>query len=121
MGGNVVVVWPVASSGAAINVTDTFYTYIEITGYAGIEDFWQNESGELLYPVPADQLIFLPKNKTENSVEYVRIIDMLGRERYFSDKVVTSINTSFLENGVYFVEIKENNKLRKVLKFMVNR
>lgn len=121
LGGNVVVVWPVSSGGTQIMVTDTFYTYVEILGYAGISDIYLNTANNNIYPVPANEVLFLPQNIAENNIEYVRIIDMLGRQKYYSDKTVTSINTSAFEPGVYFIEIKVKDKMQVVLKFIISR
>lgn len=122
MGGNVVVVWPVNNNGTQpIAVTDTFYTYVEILEYTGISELEKLDANYNVFPVPASDIIFLPQNIAENSIEHIRIIDMLGRQKYFSDKAVTSINTSFLEQGIYFIEIKEKNKTPNVLKFIISR
>lgn len=120
MGGNVVVVWPVSSGLPEITMTDTFYTYVHIAGTAGIFDY-SSEDAVHIYPVPANDVLFLPQNIAENSIEHLRIIDMLGRTKYYSDKTVTSINTSFFEQGVYFIEIKMKNKTPKVSKFVISR
>jgi hypothetical protein len=120
VGGNVVVIWPVNSNGQ-ITVADTFRTNIVILGYSGISDIELPEGNNNIFPVPANDILFLPQNIAKNSIEHVRIMDILGRQKYFSCKAATSINTSFLEQGVYFIEIKEKNKTPIVLKFMISR
>jgi hypothetical protein len=121
LGGNVVVVWPVSNNGMQIMVTDTFKTFVEILGYLGINDLLQNNSLGLIYPVPADRTIFLPQNIVENSVEYVRIIDLMGRSVFTINHYPSAISTDELENGVYFLEVKAKNKNSNVLKFIVSR
>ena len=120
LGGNVVVVWPVSTNGAQIMVTDSFYTVVEILGYAGISDITQINNDNDVFPVPANDVLFLPQNIAENNIEYIRIINMLGRTKYYSDKAVAYINTSFLEQGVYFIEIKEKNISAKVFKVVID-
>lgn len=74
-----------------------------------------------IYPNPANEEINIYSNQTLGSIEQIRITDILSRERFFSDKAVTSINTLFLEQGVYFIEIKEKDRLPSVLKFIISR
>jgi hypothetical protein len=83
----------------------------------------ENElSGQIkIYPNPANEEINIYSNLSSVSIEQIRIIDMLGRQRYYSDKTVTSINTAFLEQGVYFIEIKEKDQPPAVLKFIISR
>jgi hypothetical protein len=120
VGGNVVVIWPVNSNGQ-ITAVDTFRTNIVILEYSGISDLALPEGNNNVFPVPANDMLFLPQNIAKNSIEHVRIMDMLGRQKYFSSKAATFINTSFLEQGVYFIEIKEKNKTPFVLKFIISR
>ncbi|MFH0865498.1 MAG: T9SS type A sorting domain-containing protein [Bacteroidota bacterium] len=121
LGGNVVVVWPVSTNGSQIMVTDSFYTVVEIMGYAGISDLYLCDANNYIYPVPANEVLFLPQNIVETNVEHIRIIDIPGRQKYYSDKAVTSINTTFLDQGIYFIEIKEKNKIPKIFKFIISR
>lgn len=120
IGGNVVVVWPV-SGGTPIMVTDSFTTSAEIIGYAGIPDAGSNIFSGNIYPVPAQNEIFLPKNYAESSVEYVRIIDILGRSRLCMYHYPKSVFVAELENGFYFLEVKEKNNKIRVYKFLVSR
>lgn len=74
-----------------------------------------------IYPNPANNEIFILYPNTKNLIEYLRITDILGQQNYYSDKAVTSINTSFLEQGVYFIEIKQKDQSPTVLKFIISR
>ncbi len=121
MGGNVVVVWPVSGGGTQITVTDTFHTYVEILGYAGISDIAQINIDNNIFPVPASNVLFLPQNIAENSIEHVRIIDMLGRTRILLKQYPKSISVAELENGFYFLEVKEKNGHIRISKFIVSR
>jgi hypothetical protein len=121
MGGNVVVVWPVSSGSTAIMFTDTFYTYVEMLGYEGIEDLIPAGYSNIIYPNPADQVIFLPVNRAENSIEYVRIIDVTGRILDTFYTCPSMISTAKFENGIYMIEIKEKNKFPEIMKFIIYR
>ncbi|MFH0865497.1 MAG: T9SS type A sorting domain-containing protein [Bacteroidota bacterium] len=121
VGGNVVVVWPVSSGGTMITVTDSFFTYVDILGYSGIFDLSPGNANTFIYPVPANEEIFLQQNITENSIEHVRIIDMLGRTRILLKGHPKSIYVAELENGFYFLEIKGENNQMRIFKFIVSR
>jgi hypothetical protein len=121
LGGNVVVVWPVNGSGTQIMMTDTFYTYVDILGYAGILEVERNDRNSNIFPVPASDMLFLPQNIAENSIEHVRIIDMLGRTKVLLRQYSKSISVAELENGFYFLEIKEKNNQIRIFKFIVSR
>lgn len=121
LGGNVVVVWPVSSNGSQIMVTDSFYTVVEILGYAGISDIYQSYVNNNIYPVPACEELFLPQNIAENSIEHVRIIDVLGRTKILLKHSSKSVSVTELDNGFYFLEVKEKNNQIKIFKFIVYR
>jgi hypothetical protein len=119
LGGNVVVVWPVNNNGMQIMITDTFQTNVNILGYLGISEVTQPNIGNNVFPVPASNLLFLPQNIAENNIEHVRIVDILGRQKYFSGEYTGNINVTDLSNGIYFIEIKEKNISEKVFKFII--
>lgn len=73
-----------------------------------------------LFPVPANDILNIPESNI-NNIEFIKISDLLGKQRYFSDTPLKSINTSFLEEGIYFIELKEKYKTPKVLKFVISR
>lgn len=121
LGGNVVVVWPVSNNGSQIMVTDSFYTMVEILGYAGISDITQFDVNNNIFPVPASDVLFLPQNITKNSIEHVRIIDMLGRIKVLLRQYPKSVSVAELDNGFYFLEVKEKNDQIRIFKFIVSR
>jgi PKD repeat protein len=102
---------------------DTCTTCDSVVAYrlAGIDDIILTNKTVQIYPNPANDKIFILYSFPENSLEHIRITDILGQQKYFSDKAVTTINTSFLEQGVYFIEIKEKNKSSRILKFIISR
>lgn len=119
LGGNVVVVWPVSVGGNLIETTDTFYTNVEILGYSGITDIPENDIGHNIYPVPANDKLFLPESIAEKSIEYVRIFDVLGCTKVLLKEYPKYISVSDFENGFYFLEIKEKNNQTRIFKFIV--
>lgn len=121
LGGNVVVVWPKSDGGTQIMVIDTFYTNLYITGYAGISDIELSEMNDNIYPVPASDMLFLPQNIAESSIEHVRITDMLGRTKVLLKQYSKSISVAELDNGFYFLEVKEKNNQIRIFKFIVSR
>lgn len=121
MGGNVVVVWPVCESGFSVFVTDSFHINVFIESGAGIDELHLVNRKLEIFPIPANEKIFVRNPMPEKSIEYVRIIDILGVERYSSKTLSSYINTSFLRQGVYFIEVKNKNEFPVVSKFIISR
>lgn len=119
IGGNVVVVWPVTSTGPTVIAIDTFITSVFVSILTDIEEEINTGSYFNVYPNPANEVINISLSPTCGPIEHVRITDILGRERYFSNKVITSLSSSFLEQGIYFIEIKEKNRISKVKKIII--
>ncbi|MDR0970939.1 MAG: T9SS type A sorting domain-containing protein [Bacteroidales bacterium] len=96
--------------------------YFGYKAIIGLENIAQRENFSFsLYPNPAKTKIniSLNDNKWTNSFSsfQIRIIDMLSKER-LNKKFTTSIDVSFLENGIYIVEIinkKTKHKIREKL------
>jgi len=120
-GGNVVVVWPVCESGTSVFVTDSFHTSVFIESGTGIVEPRTLNSKLKIFPNPANDKIFVMNPLPEKSIEYVRIIDILGVERYSSETLYSFINTSLLKEGVYFIEVKNKNEQPVVSKFIISR
>lgn len=120
-GGNVVVVWPVCSSGISVFVTDTFYASVFVENGQGINEPKATINKINIYPIPANEKIFIQNQLTEKSIEYVRIIDIIGTEVFNAKTLPSFINTSFLRDGVYFIEIKNKNEIPVISKFIISR
>jgi len=121
LGGNVVVVWPVATNGSVVFVVDTFRTFVYVSAYAGLGDQYSAGKNFKIFPIPANDRIYFEEKPAEKSFEYVRITDIVGRQRYYSKTPAISVNTEFLEEGVYLIEIKEKNRPSAVSKFIISR
>lgn len=119
MGGNVVVVWPVSGGGNLITAPDSFYTNLTILGYSGIPDVVINNDDQNIYPVPANDEIFLPPTPGEPNIEHVRIFDVTGRTKIFIREYPKYISVAELENGLYFIEVREKNNQARIFKFIV--
>jgi hypothetical protein len=121
LGGNVVVVWPVATNGTAVFVVDTFKTYVYVSAMAGFSDQHSAKKNTHIFPIPANDKLFFGEKLIEKSLEYVRITDIIGRQRYYSEIPASSVNILFLEEGIYFIEIKEKDGLPDISKFIISR
>ena len=86
---------------------------------AGIEEISVNNFGYKLYPNPAKEDLFISSNYEGNKI--IAISNIVGEVVYttIQNKKEISINTSQLENGVYFVSIKEQSGTTPItLKFI---
>jgi len=100
-GGNVVVIWPVAST---LSTLDTMYTNVFVRSAVGI-----NESSELyrqfsVYPNPVENYILIKNYGINNKIEQVRIFDASGKT-VFNEKYSSKIDVSSFEKGLYFMNL----------------
>lgn len=98
------------------------------SGNTGVEEIATNVATVSLYPNPATDAINLTyslKNATTVSFEVFNIIGQNVQTTKPSElaqgEYRTTINTSELKNGVYFVAVKEGSKVVNTLKFVINR
>jgi len=112
LGGNIVVVWPVADFGTT---NDTLSKPVFIRAAASINKL--DKSAIYIYPNPFnDKITIKPTNK--NSIKHVRIFDVNGKI-IFNDAYSQTINLAKERKGLYFVEILfyDNKRLHyKVIK-----
>jgi uncharacterized protein YqkB len=106
LGGNIVVVWPVAGSGS---VVDSLFKNVYI-----LNPLTTNESSWLkdqiiVYPNPANNFLFLKNNTSINTVKRVRILDINGKV-IFTENFSSRINISQLTKGVYFLTLLLKNE-----------
>jgi len=88
----------------------------------------QSVASVTLYPNPASDIVSLDYDLTDNADLSFEVHNMLGQtvhstqqESLGSGAYTTRINTSNFQNGVYFVAVKENNKIVQTLRFVINR
>lgn len=103
IGGNIVVVWPVADG---LLTLDTFNTTIYVIPLLTSI----NENKALLnqftiYPNPTQSNIFIKNNLTETKIKHVRIYGIRG-ELIFVSITTNNIDVSNLPKGTYFLKIE---------------
>jgi hypothetical protein len=111
-GDNIVVVWPSSSQSSLVH--DSLYLHL-ILNNIGI-----NENEDLqavqLYPNPSAGHISLRIAHPEK-VEQVRVLDILGKEIFSFAEAVSTMNVESLDQGIYFVEVKNRDGGLVVKKF----
>ena len=77
------------------------------------------------YPVPANKELIIQRSRVLNFLneKSVSITDQLGRivfkKKYGSGIQVISINTAELKNGIYFIQIREENNFTETVKILI--
>lgn len=101
------------------------YYRLEIVDFDGSKEYsaavaldFESEVAELLvFPNPADELFFV-QSETELNEASISIIDLSGKliviEKTQISKQLVQLNTSELRSGVYFVQIKQGQKIETV-------
>jgi hypothetical protein len=94
---------------------------LDSMSYVGVENLMKNEDEFLVYPNPADGEL-----KIKNAglrIDKIEIYDMLGQRVFFqpqtSDlKPQIMINVSSLQNGIYFLQLKDEKGNKAIRKFV---
>jgi hypothetical protein len=90
----------------------------DFVAFAGINDLTKNESLSV-YPNPASNSLHFKIAQNEE-VRRVIIKDQLGREVFSAKENTTSVDISYLANGIYTIEVG-TNKTKYFSKFTVAR
>lgn len=101
IGGNIVVVWPVADGLTTLDTFETTFYVIEPTGINDkelINDF-------TIYPNPIKNTLFIQNKTNSHRVKQVRIYNGVGKE-LIKTKFSTEISVSTLPKGIYFLELE---------------
>ena len=85
--------------------------------FTGISNTDLSENSIIIYPNPADEIIYIDNKNLKDNVQ-VKILDLMGRTVFMQelnalnkiDKVIL-VNVEFLESAIYFIEITEKGKL----------
>ena len=101
IGGNIVVVWPVA---AGLTTLDTFDVTIYVVQPTGINDK-ELINDFTIYPNPVKNTLFIQNKTNSHQVKQVRIYNGVGKE-LIKTEFSTEINVSALPKGIYFLELK---------------
>lgn len=97
---------PVATNYAITNVRD-------LSGIASVT------VPTYIYPNPAKDIIYF---KGVNSIQNVRIFNSFGQlVANTSGQNITSIRTSTLQNGLYFMNVKDSNNQESTFKFIISK
>lgn len=116
LGTNIVVVWPVASSGIT---RDTLRKEVFIDNPISVNPVKANNDDLIIYPNPFNNYIFLKNLGIKNEVRQVRIFDVNGRIVY-KEKYNTVITTEQFIKGLYFLEIEFFDNSKKYNKLIKN-
>lgn len=112
-GDNIVVVWPASSS---FIIPDTLHTHVNFSAVSVSEN--GPRASFNVYPNPARDFIRFVYHDAEK-IEQVRVLDILGREFGVFDQAVTTLNTRTMASGLYFIEVRQKNGIRTILRFVV--
>ena len=97
-------------------------TVTSLTSWTGVSGVLANDNFEKtnfsIYPNPANDKIFI-QNNDDSSVENVAVFDISGKKILEQNNNFTSINIQNLETGIYFLQIKSDNKTSQI-KFIKN-
>ena len=102
-----------------IQLNSSFY----VNQYVGISEV--NEQNDIeIYPNPSSTFFYLNiKSNTENNIN-IQIFNILGENVYVQNHISqfpSLINIEGLVNGIYFVDIIQNNKRIATKKVFINR
>jgi uncharacterized repeat protein (TIGR01451 family) len=100
-------------------ITNTFHT--QFVAALAIDEF---ENGSFVfYPNPASDFVTISLKDTTNSISTVTVYDVLGK-MILQKKAANSITTdtldlSYINPGIYFIEVKTENNTKVVKKLLV--
>lgn len=106
VGGNVVVIWPIA---ATLITLDTFNTNITVVQVVGIDEDKTLYNSIIIYPNPTKDYFYIKNKGQNNKLKQVRIFDVNGRLVYIG-KSNPKIDVSNLKKGVYFINLELENQ-----------
>lgn len=99
-------------------VTNTFNT--EFVAILGTDLFTENTI--ILYPNPANSLVQITLQNTNEIIENIAVYDILGKKISLLSNIASNqsvIDVSTLSKGVYLVEILTENHLRQIKKLVI--
>jgi len=101
VGGNVVVIWPIA---AGLSALDTFQTDVYVSPNVGINDDVDLYEGFSVFPNPIRNFIYIEKTDQIIDVKRVRIFSVNGQIIY-EEKFRPKIDISNIPPGLYFLKL----------------
>ena len=105
MGGNVVVIWPVA---IGLNTLDTFQTNVFVIQAVGITENQELYNAISVYPNPSKNYIYIDKKNNKTDIKHVSFYNLKGQLIY-DENFKSKINISQLSKGLYFLKLETND------------
>ena len=105
LGGNVVVIWPVATT---LTTLDTFQTTIFVDFGVGVNESRDLYNSISFYPNPTKNYLNIGKKDQKITLKQVRIYNLKGQLIY-DEKFRTKINISNFPKGLYFLKLYTKN------------
>ena len=113
-GGNIVVVWPTGSVATADSATTPVYVIDD----TGIKDGTGINENIYIFPNPVKNKLFINCYDIKNSIEQVRIYNLIGKEIFKSEESPGVINTDNYRQGIYFMELRLKDGTQVIKKFI---
>lgn len=115
IGGNIVVVWPIADGLLTLDTFTTIIYVIPTTTSINENKILHQQFN--IYPNPAQNFVTIKNSSPNNTVKHVRIYTINGKFLYqYSNRL--KIDTSYLPNGSYLLEIELENQKRLAYKLL---
>lgn len=112
---NTVVIWPRANSTQNFVPVDTLRQNIYVSDYLNTKTALMTDK-VVLYPNPFSAIIWI-KNNSNNFVERVRVLDILGQEILTVEmRKNNALNLSKLLPGIYFIQLQSNDGKLTIIK-----
>lgn len=118
-GGNIVIVWPYAAPTGATGDSGSVYVWVD--GIVGIDVGKEMENRVRVYPNPASSRVRMDVKNHIQDFEYVRIVNLTGIEQFRSEHVVSDIDISRFQRGIYLMEIKFKDGIKGTYKLLLTR
>jgi hypothetical protein len=114
VGGNVVVIWPVAFT---LTTVDSFNTNVVVVASVGIDDELESYKAISVYPSPAKNYINMKISSQEFMIKHVRIYSM-NSQLLYDQPYHPRIDISSFSSGMYFIKVglKEEELIYKLIK-----
>lgn len=118
-GNNVLVIWP-PSDNSSIQVLDTAQNSVHVIlpGGTSREKVIPLATRMEIFPNPVAEKLFLRDKSQGYQLEYVRVMNLLGNQVYYSEQKVAQIDFSALKPGIYFLEAKYKDGLKGTFKLI---
>jgi hypothetical protein len=107
LGNNVVVVWPSKINGAIDFIADTTINQTYYVGVSGVKE--NTKPNLIIYPNPFEQTVTLEYDFDEQ-IQFT-IYDLAGRMILQNPLHENTLDLSFLKEGIYFMELRNQNKI----------